>query len=157
MKISTAYDAFWFLTEHPNLKFREAMLLTPEEVKTVKLDKGERLRTVKDQMSWVKTKYTLREFALKTDSLSINLSIFWAKVDARGRVNDDPKKNVHRECWLEFGRVEYVVSDGRCDRLHYHDPDLDCGAPTFDAALVKLARLVRKHYGDYKAPAWMMK
>ena len=30
-----------------------------------------------------------------------------------------------------------------------HDIRLDTGAPTFDEALVKLAKLVKKHYGDY--------
>ena len=32
---------------------------------------------------------------------------------------------------------------------HYHDPDLDCGAPTFDGKFfVKLAKLVKRHYGE---------
>ena len=33
--------------------------------------------------------------------------------------------------------------------VHYHDWKLDCGAPTFDEAIVKLANLVLKEYGDY--------
>ena len=39
--------------------------------------------------------------------------------------------------------------------MNYHDTKLDCGAPTFDEALVKLARLVKRHYGDFNPPKWL--
>ena len=41
MKIANAHDAFWFLHEHPRFKCREAILLTEEQVKALKLGKGE--------------------------------------------------------------------------------------------------------------------
>jgi hypothetical protein len=137
------------------MRCRYAALISPEKAKTIELSKRERIRTVKDEMPWNENTYLLHEFGLTREALEINLSIFWAKVDERRRVNDDPAKNTFAECWLEFGQVKYAVSDGHLDLMHYHDPRLDCGAPTFDQAIVKLARLVRKHYGDYKAPKWM--
>jgi hypothetical protein len=33
--------------------------------------------------------------------------------------------------------------------MHFHDTDLDCGASSFDEALIELANLVMKKYGNY--------
>lgn len=156
MKIDNAYDAFWFLYEHPKLCCREARLISSAEAKKLKLGKGERIRKVRDTMPWAKNKtYLLHEFALRRESLPENLSIWWTKVDERRRVNKDKTKNQFIECWLEFGTIKYEVADGHCGLQHYHDMDLDCGASTFDQALVKLARLVKKHYGDFSPPKWL--
>ena len=151
MKTSTAYDAFWFLQNHPKFKCREARLLTPKQAKVLKLSKGERLGKLKDSMPWKKgCEYLVHYFRFERDAFPENLDIFYAKVDGSQRVNEDRSKNVFVECWLEFGPIKQVVEDGRLVLRHFHDVDLDCGAPTFDEALVKLARLVKKHYGDYK-------
>jgi hypothetical protein len=155
MTIRNAHDAFWFLHEHPKLKYREAVLLTPAQAKTVKLNKGERIRIVKDEMQWNKKRYPVREFALRGESFPLNLDIFYTKVDKTRKVNDDKSQNKFIECWLEFGPVEYVVEDGTLHRRHFHDINLDCGGPTFEIALMKLTKLVKKHYGDYAAPKWV--
>ena len=157
VKIANAHDAFWFLHEHPRFECREAILLTEEQAKTLKLDKGERIRKIKDDMPWNKEKsYFIREFGLEREAMDCNLDIFYTKVDERRRVNDDKSKNVNVECWLGFGTIEQSVSDGVLHMTHYHDPDLDCGAPTFDEALVKLAKLVKRHYGGLKTtPKWL--
>ena len=149
--IRTAYDAFWFLINHPKLNCREAVLVPDSEIRKVKLSKGERLRKVKDAAPWSKGKYALRELAYWHTALESNLSIFYALVDKTGSVNDDKAKNKFAECWLEFGPLEYTVFDGKLALSYSHDIRLDCGAPTFDAAIVKLARLVAKHYGAGKA------
>lgn len=101
-------------------------------------------------MPWRKKIYLIREFALRRDALDTNLDIFYSKVNEHGRVDDDATKNTNVECWLEFGPLKQQVSDGNLDMAHFHDIDLDCGAPTFDEALIKLARLVKRHYGDYR-------
>lgn len=159
VKIANAHDAFWFLHEHPKFKCREAVMLelTQPQAKTLNLAKGERLRKIKDDMPWNKGKsYFIREFGLEREAMDSNLDIFYTKVDERGRVNDDKSKNVNIECWLEFGTIEQSVSDGVLHVKNYHDPVLDCGAPTFDEALVKLAKLVKRHYGDLKiTPKWL--
>ena len=95
------------------------------------------------------------EWPLLRHAISCNLDIFYARVDETGTINDDDSKNVNVECWLEFGPIEYAcVMDGEPSQLlHTHDIDLDCGAPTFDEALVRLGNLALKHYGDYEQGA----
>lgn len=91
-----------------------------------------------------------------------DLDIHIAKVDPETRiVTDDPERNTHIEVWLEFGPYEYM--DSKDDPELYkdvkeydrwrrtHDPRLDCGGDTFEEAIIKLAHLVKEHYGDYNA------
>lgn len=153
MNIKTAYDAYWFLMDHPKFRCREATMIG--EVGIVKPPKaptrGDRIRVVKDEMPWnARRQYYLHEMSLYREALSSNLAIFYAKVDDSKCVNSDKSKNKHIRCWLEFGTMKQAVSDGVLHIQHGHDPRLDCGGATFDEALMKLARLVKKHYGDYK-------
>jgi hypothetical protein len=144
--IRTAYDAFWYLMDHPKLNCRQAVLVPDAEVRKIKLSKGERLRKVKDAASWSKGRYTLHELAYRRTALESNLTIFYTLVDKTGSLNDDKAKNKFVECWLEFGPIRYTVFDGKLALSYSHDIRLDCGAATFDAALVKLARLVARKY-----------
>lgn len=48
---------------------------------------------------------------------------------------------------MECGPVE--VDNGHV--VPTHDMALDCGAPTFEEAVIKLANLVQKEYGNGKA------
>lgn len=75
---------------------------------------------------------------------------------ATNEIDDDKSKNRSVRIWLEFGpwtkreelseaAREYMPSDG----VASHDIDLDCGAPTFEEAIMKLAYLVLNKYGDY--------
>lgn len=140
----TTYEAYWFLYDHPRFKCREVVLHAkpPKHV-----PKRHRLRKMRDSMPWNKGKtYTVEVFPLFRHAIQTNLHIHYALVDKRGRVNDDAVQNAIAECWLEFGPVKYEIHDGHLNPSHYHDVKLDCGAPTFDQALVKLARLVQKHY-----------
>jgi hypothetical protein len=82
-----------------------------------------------------------------------NLSIHYAKVDAHGEVNDDASLNVNQECWLELGPMEWGYMspwDKETGLMNFHAVELDCGGKTFDEALVEIARLVLKEYGDYR-------
>ena len=86
-------------------------------------------------------------------AIETNLSIFYAKVNAKGKVNDNPALNIRQECWLEFGSVEWGYASewhNDTDLMEFHDINLDCGGRTFDEALVNLAKLVLKKYGDYR-------
>jgi len=151
--IADTYSAYWFLSNHPKLNCRFARLIDERSVREeralAKANRRGRVRQVRDKAKWNKNRYWIVEYQSMREALEENLSIFYAKVDSRRKVNDDPAKNVCTECWLEFGPIRYEVLDGELSLQHYHDIRLDCGAPTFDEALVKLARLVRKHYGDY--------
>ena len=118
---------------------------------------GCRLKTLRDEMPWRRDKkYIVHEWLyLHRYAIECNLDIHYAKVDEKRRVNDDRSLNKFVEVWLEFGPIKQVVSDGHLHLQHSHDINLDCGAPTFDEALIKLARLVQRHYGNIKTPKWM--
>lgn len=171
-KIKNAYDAYWFLHEHPKFIRKERDELAPEDVaearkpavapkkgdvigKMIRRRKG--FRVVKDKGGnfW-------REWNITIPAVTENLDIHYARVDKRGRINKDESQNQFTACWLEFGQVVYAHhGDGekwrgteRAYKMHYHDIDLDCGGATFDAALIKLAKLVMKKYGDFPAEKW---
>lgn len=88
------------------------------------------------------------------------LDIMVSKVDPpTRRIEDHADRNTHTEVWLECG--PYVEPDEEGIKsgfygehwINYgipsHDINLDCGGDTFESAVIKLAELVRKHYGDY--------
>ena len=78
-----------------------------------------------------------------------------------GEIDDDEKKNTATHTWLECGiwqsceqYASKVPEDAREDFKKHnpiggpvHDHDLDCGAPTFEEAIVKLAHLFLENYG----------
>lgn len=143
--IDSAYDAYHFLHDHPELMLRERHEITDEEYARMSAD-GFLVTKDKGGKCWREMRHLHRH------AIEMNLSIFYAKVDPTGRVNDDRSLNTATEVWLELGPEEYDYPAewyDETDRMEYHDPDLDCGGPTFDAALVELAGLVLKHYGDY--------
>ena len=85
-----------------------------------------------------------------TDCLSIDV----VKVNpVTKRAEKDKKLNTATRIWLECGpwlKAEEVPKEARetfPEGVASHAPCLDCGAPTFEAAIVKLANLVMKHYG----------
>ena len=76
------------------------------------------------------------------------LDIDVMKVSPRSKtVTNDPKKNTMVEIWLECGPLDEEWSKKCKQPIFCHDTDLDCGAATFEEAIIKLARLVKKHYG----------
>ena len=76
-------------------------------------------------------------------------------------VDSDKKKNTLFRVWLEAGpfmdisKEEFTIipKGGWTDYNRYqttHDIYLDCGGATLEKAYLKLAKLVKKHYGEYK-------
>lgn len=63
---------------------------------------------------------------------------------ANDTIEDDKTLNTKTVVWLECGPYE----EGHL----VHDLDLDCGADTFEEAIIELADLVYDHYGPYKKP-----
>lgn len=55
-------------------------------------------------------------------------------------IDDNPELNTSTRVWLEAG--PYI------EKTPTHDISLDCGAKTFEKAIIKLAKLVKKRYGD---------
>jgi hypothetical protein len=71
------------------------------------------------------------------------LDIEVAKINSKTReVDDNDELNDEVEVWLEAGPW---IKEGLA-----HDISLDCGASTFEDAIIELAKLVKKYYGDTK-------
>jgi hypothetical protein len=143
--IDTAYEAFQFLRDHPAFSLRERHEIPAED-----FDKMLALGFLVSQDRSGKCWRQLRH--LHRHALDTNLVIFYTKVDESGHVNVDKTKNVKVECWLEFGPEAYDYDGDGFDETTLqssHDWQLDCGAATFDEALVLLARNVLDQYGDY--------
>jgi hypothetical protein len=174
-RILSAYDAWYFLRDHPKLNRRERNPLTPEEaeearkpslrepddpmVEIVGRDRRKHYRVIKDKGGnfWQEWR------GAEVPAVDENLDIHYATVDERGRVNKDDSKNTRTAVWLELGPVlwgyhtDWEPKEGaRAYKMHIHDVDLDCGAPTFDEALIKLARKVQRKYGDYPVEQWQL-
>lgn len=87
-------------------------------------------------------------------SFKATLDISVVKVNPENEeIDDDETKNTETRVWLECGLwVSADELDEEARRHHIfgapaHDIDLDCGAPTFEKAICKLAHLVAKKYG----------
>jgi hypothetical protein len=148
-KIGNAYDAYWFIHDHPKFMLAERNEVTPEEASEMEA-KGYWITRDKGGKCYRMYRHLHRH------AIDLNLDIHYTKTNkpgGHGQVDDDDSKNKHVECWLEFGEEQYEYATPwyeETSRVNYHDWRLDTGAPTFDAALVNLAELVRRHYGDYK-------
>lgn len=70
------------------------------------------------------------------------------------RIDDNEAKNTETRVWLESGPWLQGEKLNEFDRKHCpngmpsHDIKLDCGASNFEKAIIKLANLVLRHYGD---------
>ena len=55
-------------------------------------------------------------------------------------IEDDKSLNTETNVWLECGQYSKYT--------RWHDMELDCGGVTFEEAIIELANLVQKNYGD---------
>jgi len=80
------------------------------------------------------------------------LSIDAVKVNPKtNSVDSDASKNTKVEIWLEFGKYDsFEIYEGKQVEASQHDYDLDCGAGTFEEAIIELANLVFNKYGNKK-------
>ena len=69
------------------------------------------------------------------------LDVCVAKVNPHiGEIDKDKKKNTRVEVWLEAGKYD--------KEYNYHDLDLDCGAKTYEEAIIQMANLLLNKYGN---------
>jgi hypothetical protein len=83
-----------------------------------------------------------------------NLNIMVVKVNPEtNEIDDNDEKNIKVQIWLESGPIIIERIGHGCgysNKIEYcHDINLDCGADTFEEAIIKLAELVKSVYGDY--------
>ena len=76
------------------------------------------------------------------------LDIWVVKVNPENnRIEDDRSLNTKTQVFLETGPYLVGKQYEEADHLHFsHDPRLDCGADTFEEAIIKLAKLVKRYY-----------
>jgi len=153
--IKNAYEAFWFIRNHPKFRLLDRMEVTKGVAKKLEAE-GHLISRDKDGTCYRYFRHCHRE------AIDFNLEIFYAKTNkpgGHGRVDDDKKKNKYIECWLEFGNEYYGYMTGsgegyewdvKTGRMSSHDIELDCGGTTFDEAIVRLAKKILKHHGDYQ-------
>jgi hypothetical protein len=114
------YEAWWWLHDHP-------INLRPEP----------------------KLKGPTKEIPVGLYELDIHV----AKVNpATNEIDAHKKLNTETQIWLEFGPfVNYAEGFPEFSPNYHrsHDIRLDCGGKTFEEAIIKLAELVKKNYGDY--------
>lgn len=95
-----------------------------------------------------------RKFPFKNNHFEKDLSMMVVKVDpTKERIMKRKKRNIATRVWLEHGPFEVVPAEenhGVEWKGCTHDIELDCGGATFEEAIIKLANLVKKKYGDYE-------
>jgi len=83
------------------------------------------------------------------DSLNIQVQ----KVNPLTKLIDgDESLNTLVEIWLSVGPWEEVGEDEDAygtGEMSSRDYDLNCGGPSYEEAIIEMARLVNEHYGDY--------
>lgn len=65
-------------------------------------------------------------------------------------IDDDTSKNTETAVWLEFCNDLQDESVYKLGWQNAHWTELDCGAETFEKAIIKMAGLVYKIYGEGK-------
>lgn len=122
--MSKFFDAWWFLSEHP-------MFNHPDDVRALK---GE----------------TFEGKPIPVDPRFLsNLDIAVVKVNPKtNKISDHKKKNTSVRVWLEAGGWDEDEHFGVMQTMGCHDWRLDCGGKTFEKAIIKLAKNVRKYYND---------
>ena len=83
-----------------------------------------------------------------------NIDVYVAKVDPKTRiVEKDKSRNTEVEIWLEAGPWvpvdEQMGKPETYSEMPSHDIRLDCGGKTYEKAIIKMAKLVLRYYGDY--------
>lgn len=74
-----------------------------------------------------------------------NLSVEIVKVNPKTmEIDEDNSKNTLTQVWLETGPISYDNDENEwCKCWDYR---LDCGADTFEEAIIKLANKVKQYY-----------
>lgn len=83
----------------------------------------------------------LRKHEMFQGRLEECLDIEVVKVNPLNKIiEDDTSLNTETNVWLECGKYSAY--------MRWHDIELDCGGQIFEEAIIELANLVKKNYGD---------
>lgn len=120
--ISTFYDAWWFLAEHP--AFRHLKDGEPDVIPGFMGNLSVEVQRVDPET---------RDYSDAPDAVTA----VWLEAGPWTTLpqEDNPAGPITRDTYDEIGS---------------HDTRLDCGGATYEEAIVKMAALVLEHYGDYE-------
>lgn len=131
------YEAWHYLEEHRIFQQETKITITEKDNKQFEKMFDEVI-SLKDlgleEMVGEQIHYTSR---FNDECLDIEV----VKVNPRTNAIDDNKElNTKVQIWLEAGAYR--------KECRTHDWELDCGADSFEEAIIELANLVQKRYGD---------
>lgn len=89
--------------------------------------------------------YLEHEYGFGSDGINVMV----VRTDITGLVNPDENLNTQTEVQLEAGEWSLFPEESQGGQyVHVHDYDIDCGGPTYEHAVISLAFLVWKKYGN---------
>jgi hypothetical protein len=146
-----AFEAYWWIYNHPNcVEIDPEHPLVDMGEYTIKL--GDTVFDVgKEPDDEYRRAANERAFTDTWRGQFIdNLEFDYHMVDPTTRAVDvdNPSNNTHMEVWFETGPAYWnKYADEYASNMH--DIRLDCSGATFEEALINLAALIKKYYGDY--------
>lgn len=133
---------FWHLNPHG--RHDEYDL---KQDKVIKLDTSKFLDVA--EASWWLTDHPIFQDENNFSYFYHHLDINYVKVDPRTLfISEDTDRNTKVQCWLESGPLIRLDEYGN-KNVASHDIKLDCGHDSMELAMIDLAGLVLREYGDY--------
>ena len=149
-----AFEAYWFIYNHPNCVDVDPAhpLVNMDEYEWEGIQPngwGKREGKSRDDLEFERAIRENAQTFYWEGQFIYNLDFDYHMVNPEtGAIDNDKSKNTKMEVWLETGPAYFDDYGGRYQR-NMHDTRLDCGGATFEEALIELANLIKKYYGDY--------
>lgn len=149
-----AFEAYWFIYNHPNCVEIDPAhpLVNVDEYEwngIIGLPESKREGKSRDDPEFQRALKENAQSFYWEGQFIYNLDFDYHMVNPETRaIDDDNSKNTAMEVWLETGPAYFDNYSEQYQR-NMHDTRLDCGGATFEEALIELAGLIKKYYGDY--------
>ena len=124
-KFTDFYEAYHFVNNH-------YIFMTHEGYREICRSMTDHCLTLEDNIYFVTSMYTRFDKCLCIDVVKVN--------PETNRIDDNEEFNTKTQVWFECGSYN--------DDYATHDTDLDCGGDSYEEAIIELANLVHKKYGD---------
>jgi len=97
----------------------------------------------------------IKSFCIEVVMINPENKTIELRINSDGKTEENDELNTEVEIWIEGGPWSDdawhnpYADDHSDDGGWMHDIELDCGAPTFEEAVIKFVELVRAKYGNY--------
>lgn len=89
------------------------------------------------------------KWLIDDDGFRDSVSVYVVKVNpTTSHSEDDTTLNTKTEVWIELGKHGWPHDDANISDTNWHDVDLDCGADTFEQAVITAAIHLHAAYGN---------